>query len=64
MANQDKLLTKFNPRYVRMFKSLPWLVNRNLKIIKYQNIFFIFLSQYRVQKYLVCNDLILVERYR
>jgi hypothetical protein len=55
MVNQGKLLTKFNPRYVRVFKSLPWLVNRNLclQIIKYQNIF---LSQYYVQKYLVCNE--------
>jgi len=25
MANQDTLLTKLNPRYVRVFKSLPWL---------------------------------------
>jgi len=23
--NQGKLLTKLNPRYVRAFKSLPWL---------------------------------------
>ncbi len=49
MANQE-----FNPRYPRVFKSLPWFVNRYLclKSIKYQNIF---LSQYCVQKYLVCN---------
>ncbi len=34
-------LTKLNSRYVRVLKSLPWFVNRNLclKIIKYQNIF-------------------------
>jgi len=53
LTNQGKLLTKFNPKYVWVFKSLPWLVNRNLylKIIKYLSIF---LSQYCVQKYLVC----------
>ncbi len=25
MMNQGKLLTKLNPRYVKVFKSLPWL---------------------------------------
>jgi len=25
MTNQGKLLTKLNPRYVRIFNSLPWL---------------------------------------
>jgi len=39
-----------------VFKSLPWLVNRNLclKTIKYRNIFLILLFQYCVQKYLAC----------
>jgi len=48
MNNQGKLLTKFNPRYDRVFK-----VNRNLclKIIKHQNVF---LSQYCLQKCLLC----------
>jgi len=27
MTIQGKLLTKLNPRYVSVFKSLPWLVN-------------------------------------
>jgi len=41
MTNQGKQLTKLNPRYVRVFQSLPWLLNKNLclKIIKYKNIF-------------------------
>ncbi len=44
MTNQGKFLTELNPRYFRAFKSLPWLVNRNLclKIIKYQNAFLSF----------------------
>jgi len=51
MTNQGKILTKLNPRYVMVFKILPWLVNRSLclKIIKYQNVFFIFLLQYCMQ---------------
>jgi len=55
MSNQGKLLTKLNPRYVRVFKSLYWLVNLNLclKIIKYQNVF---LLQYRVPKYLALRQ--------
>jgi len=27
MTNQGKHLIKLNPKYVRVFKSLPWLVN-------------------------------------
>jgi len=41
LTKQGKLLTKLNPRFVMVFKSLPWLVN-----------LFIFLSQYCVQQYL------------
>jgi len=39
--NQGKLLTKLNPKYVRVFKSLPGLVNRKLllKIVKCRNVF-------------------------
>ncbi len=49
---QHKLLSKQNRRYIMFFKSLFWLVNRNLflKIVKRYNIF---LSQYCVQKCLV-----------
>ncbi len=62
MTNQDKLL-KINSRYVRVFKSLPQLVNRNLclKIIKYKNNF---LSQHCGQKYLVCTGPKLVNDFQ
>jgi len=52
MTSQGNILTKLNPRYVRVFKRLPSFVNLYLclKIIKLQNIF---LSQYCVQKYSV-----------
>jgi len=52
MTNQGKLLTKLNPRYVRVVKSLPWL-GIELYALKYQSMF-IFSSQCYVQKYLVC----------
>jgi hypothetical protein len=53
MTNQGKLLTKLSTRYVKVFNSLPWLVNRTygLKIIKCLNIF---LSQCRN---IVCKNI-------
>jgi hypothetical protein len=52
MANQGKLLTKFNPGYIRVFKSLHR--NLSLKIIKYQNIFLSF------NRNIVCKNIFCV----
>jgi len=54
---QGKLLPKKkikqNTNQGMFLKSLPWLLSRNL-CLKIIFLLFIFLSQYCVQKYLVC----------
>ncbi len=55
MMNQGKLLTKLNPRCVRVFKSLPWL-GIEFYASKISISLYLFIL-YCVQKYLVCITL-------
>jgi len=55
MTNQGKLLTQLNPSYVKVLIAyLGWSLKPMAQ--NYQEIF-IFLSQYCVQKYIVCKPL-------
>ncbi len=48
MTNQGKLLTKLNPRYFRVFQSLPWLVYVS-KLSNIKMSFYLFIAIFRAK---------------